>query len=100
MALIDVDAPPGAGRQEVLSLLSVFRGKVVDISHTRMIVEASGNKEKVEAIIELLRPIGIRSVTRTGCIAINRLSATDAMDATDALSEDTEQHVLAFTKTE
>ncbi|MBA3713171.1 MAG: acetolactate synthase small subunit [Pyrinomonadaceae bacterium] len=100
MALIDVDAPPGAGRQEVLSLLSVFRGKVVDISHTRMIVEASGNKEKVEAIIELLRPIGIRSVTRTGCIAINRLSATDATDATDAPLEDTEQHVLAFTKNE
>src|SRR5438034_1284801 len=59
MALIDVEAPAGERRQEVLSLVGVFRAKVVDISHTRMIIEASGNKDKVEAFIELLRPLGI-----------------------------------------
>ena len=74
MALITVNAQPGAQRQEVLSLVGVFRAKVVDISHTQMIVEASGNKEKVEAFIELLRPIGIHEITRTGRIAIGRLS--------------------------
>lgn len=77
MALIDVAATPGATRQEVLSLVAVFRAKVVDISQTGMIVEASGNKEKVEALIELLRPLGIRDITRTGCIAIGRLSNID-----------------------
>jgi acetolactate synthase I/III small subunit len=74
MALIDVQATPGAMRQEVLSLVAVFRAKVVDISQTGMIIEASGNKEKVEAFIELLRPMGVRDITRTGCIAIGRLS--------------------------
>jgi len=74
MALITVNAQPGAQRQEVLSLVGVFRAKVVDISHSQMIVEASGNKEKVEAFIELLRPIGIHEITRTGRIAIGRLS--------------------------
>jgi len=74
MALIDVAATPGATRQEVLSLVGVFRAKVVDISQSGMIVEASGNKEKVEALIELLRPLGIRDIIRTGCIAIGRLS--------------------------
>ncbi len=74
MALIYVAATPGEMRQEVLSLVGVFRAKVVDISEIGMIIEASGNKEKVEAFIELLRPIGIRDVTRTGCIAIGRLS--------------------------
>ena len=74
MALITVNAEPGSQRQEVLSLVGVFRAKVVDISHTQMIVEASGNKEKVEAFIELLRPIGIHEITRTGRIAIGRLS--------------------------
>jgi acetolactate synthase-1/3 small subunit len=74
MALIDVAATPGAMRQEVLSLVAVFRAKVVDLSQTGMIIEASGNKEKVEAFIELLRPVGIRDITRTGCIAIGRLS--------------------------
>ncbi len=74
MALIDVAATPGATRQEVLSLVGVFRAKVVDLSQTGMIIEASGNKEKVEALIELLRPLGIRDITRTGSIAIGRLS--------------------------
>ena len=78
MALITVNAEAGVQRQEVLSLVAVFRAKVVDISQTQMIVEASGNKEKVEAFIELLRPLGIHEITRTGRIAINRLSNGDA----------------------
>lgn len=73
MALITVSAAAGNQRQEVLSLVSVFRAKVVDISHTQLIVEASGNKEKVDTFIELLKPIGVTDITRTGHIAINRL---------------------------
>jgi len=83
MALIDVAATPGEMRQEVLSLVGVFRAKVVDISQTGMIIEASGNKEKVEAFIELLRPIGIRDITRTGCIAIGRLSPVRTTNVVD-----------------
>jgi acetolactate synthase-1/3 small subunit len=83
MALIDVAATPGETRQEVLSLVAVFRAKVVDISQTGMIIEASGNKEKVEAFIELLRPIGIRDFTRTGCIAIGRLSQVNSAPASE-----------------
>ena len=75
MALITVAAGLGVERQEVFSLVNVFRAKVVDISHTHLIVEASGNKEKVDTFIELLRPIGITDITRTGHIAINRLAA-------------------------
>jgi acetolactate synthase I/III small subunit len=78
MALITVDAASGLARQEVLSLVAVFRAKVVDISHTQLIVEASGNKEKVDAFIDLLRPIGISDITRTGHIAINRLAVSDS----------------------
>lgn len=80
MALITVEASGGAARQEVLSLVSVFRAKVVDISHTHLIVEASGNKEKVDTFIELLRPIGISDITRTGHIAINRLATAEAIE--------------------
>ncbi len=83
MALITVNAKAGLERQEVLSLVGVFRSKVVDISETQMIVEASGNKEKVEAFIELLRPIGISEITRTGRIAIGRLSNGTAAAPTD-----------------
>jgi acetolactate synthase-1/3 small subunit len=83
MALIDVDAAPGSQRQEVLTLVNVFRAKVVDISATRIIIEASGNRDKVEALIELLRPIGIHDVTRSGYIAVNRLSATAGAEDAD-----------------
>jgi acetolactate synthase-1/3 small subunit len=77
MALITVSASAGAERQEVLSRVNVFRAKVVDISHTQMIVETSGNKEKVDTFIELLKPIGVTDITRTGHIAINRLAVTE-----------------------
>ncbi|HEY6244811.1 MAG TPA: acetolactate synthase small subunit [Pyrinomonadaceae bacterium] len=87
MALITVAARAGAERQEVLSLVSVFRAKVVDISHTHLIVEASGNKEKVDTFIELLRPIGITDITRTGHIAINRLAATAAATSVEDEAE-------------
>ena len=87
MALIDCRATAGAMRQEVLSLVGVFRAKVVDISHTRMLIEASGNREKVEAFIELLRPMGIRDITRTGCIAINRVSNEESSQETVVSSQ-------------
>src|SRR5215216_32879 len=74
MALINVSAPAGAARQEVLSLVSVLRAKVGDVAHTRMLIEASGNREKVDAFIEMLRRLGINDITRTGYIAINRVS--------------------------
>jgi len=93
MALITVAASAGEARQEVLSLVSVFRAKVVDISHTHLIVEASGNKEKVDTFIELLRPIGITDITRTGHIAINRLAANGTAQTTEE-EEDEYEHLL------
>jgi acetolactate synthase-1/3 small subunit len=93
MALITVGANAGAARQDVLSLVSVFRAKVVDISHTHLIVEASGNKEKVDTFIELLRPIGIVDITRTGHIAINRLAANANAPTTEE-EEDEYEHLL------
>jgi acetolactate synthase I/III small subunit len=95
MALIDVSATPGASRQEVLSLVSVFRAKVVDISHTRMLIEASGNREKVDAFIEMLRPLGINDITRTGYIAINRVSHGEASQESGVTSQN-EEAATAF----
>ena len=82
MALIDVNAKNGAERQEIKDLVDIFRGKVVDISHEKMILEASGNKEKVDTFIEILRPFGVNEVTRTGSVAINRLSPFEGSEFT------------------
>lgn len=73
MALIDVNAESGITKQEILNLVGVFRAKVVDITHERIIIEASGDKKKVERFIELLKPFHINDLTRTGCVAINKL---------------------------
>ena len=93
MALITVNAEAGLPRQEVLNLVGIFRAKVVDVSHSQIVVEASGNKEKVETFIEMLKPIGIHEITRTGRIAIGRLSNLEAEeDETDGNHETNETY--------
>jgi len=75
MALIDVNARTADDRQEIKNLVDIFRAKIVDITHGRMIIEASGNKEKVTRFIGLLEPFGMNEVVRTGYVAINTLMA-------------------------
>ncbi len=82
MALIDVNAGTGDLRQEIKGLVDIFRAKVVDISHDKMILEASGNKDKVDTFIEMLRPFGVNEIARTGCVAINRLSPFESSEST------------------
>ena len=74
MALINVNAATGAERQDILNLVGIFRAKVVDMSHNEIVLEASGSSDKVDTFIELLKPFGVNEVTRSGCVAINRLS--------------------------
>jgi acetolactate synthase I/III small subunit len=74
MALINVTTTTGPARQEVLSLVDIFRAKVVDVSSDGVIIEATGDWAKVSALIELLKPVGIREIVRTGAVAIARLS--------------------------
>ena len=83
MALINVDAGSGAARQDILNLVGIFRAKVVDMSHDKIVLEASGNSDKVDTFIELLKPFGVNDVTRTGCVAINRLSPFEKTNASD-----------------
>jgi len=71
MMLIGLSAPP-AKRQEIFSLIEMFKGKVVDIGQKFVMVEVSGPEAKIEAFIDLCRPYGIKSVARTGTIAMPR----------------------------
>ena len=59
-------------RAEALRITDIFRGKVVDVSHDTLTIEVSGVEGKIEAILELLAPIGILELIRTGRIAIPR----------------------------
>ena len=59
-------------RPEVIQLVSLFRGRVVDVSRSSMMVELSGPEDKLEAFTDLVRPYGIRELARTGVIAMAR----------------------------
>lgn len=71
LALIKVHAPP-AERGEVIELVNIFRANIVDVGRKRLMVEISGHSEKVDAIIDMLRPYGIVELARTGRIIMPR----------------------------
>ena len=71
MALIRVKAEAGT-RAEVLRTIDIFRGKVVDVCPRSYAVEVTGSATKVQAIIDILRPIGIQEIVRTGAVAMTR----------------------------
>lgn len=76
LMLIAISAPQDK-RPEVLSLIEMFKGKVVDIGQKFVMVEVSGPEEKIEAFIDVCRPYGIKSVARTGTIAMARQAKTE-----------------------
>lgn len=71
VALIKVSAK-GADREEALRITNIFRAKIVDSSPTTYTIEVTGDEKKIEAIVNLLRPLGIKELVRSGPIAILR----------------------------
>jgi len=71
LALICVRAKP-ENRAEVLRIVSIFRCKVVDTGLEHYIIEVSGNEDKINALINLLKPMGIKKIARTGALALFR----------------------------
>ncbi len=71
LMLIKVRTPPGK-RSEVVELVEIFRGRIVDVAVDQVMIEISGQERKVEAFIEAVRPYGIIELVRTGRIALMR----------------------------
>ena len=80
LALIKV-AVNDETRSEVLSIIDIFRGKVVDVSAESYTVEITGDENKMMAIIDLFTPMGIKDIARTGSAALIRGSKTKAAKA-------------------
>lgn len=59
-------------RSEVMQIADIFRGKIVDADHSHLTVELTGTEDKIEALLDLLKPFGIKELVRTGKIAIAR----------------------------
>ena len=71
-------------RSEVIEIVNLFRGRVVDVGKASIMVEIAGTEEKIEALIELLKPYGIKELARTGVIAMARGTQQAKEDAATA----------------
>jgi len=89
LMLIRVQSPPGR-RSEIRELVEIFRGRIVDVSPDRMMIEISGQERKIESFIELMRPFGILELARTGRIAMVRGSSVKQGDGAAEAAVDPE----------
>ncbi len=64
--------PTSKTRSEVLRVADIFRAKVVDVGTKSYALEITGSKDKLEAFVEILRPLGLKEINRTGLIALKR----------------------------
>jgi hypothetical protein len=64
--------PVGPAQTQVKELAEIFRGRIVDVAADSVVVEISGTEKKIEGFIELVRPLGIMELVRTGRIAMVR----------------------------
>ena len=71
MVMIKI-SPRQEDKAEVLRIAEIFRGRIVDSSPKTYTIEVTGDEKKIESIVELLRPMGIKEFVRTGKIAIAR----------------------------
>ncbi|MDI6719321.1 MAG: acetolactate synthase small subunit [Methanomicrobiales archaeon] len=76
LALIKVNAEPGSSRAEVMQIASIFRAQIVDVGSKTVVLEATGDTNKINALEKLLRQYGIKELVRTGKIAVLRGSKT------------------------
>src|SRR5688572_18602114 len=82
LVLIRVNAEP-QHREEILRTADIFRARVVDVTQATFVLEVTGDEGKIEALIELLKPMGIQEVVRTGKVAIARGPKTKSRKAAE-----------------
>jgi acetolactate synthase-1/3 small subunit len=87
LAMIRVAATHEA-RSHVLELANVFRARVVDVAPESLTLEITGAEEKIDGLLELLRPYGVLEMVRTGIVAMRRGSKSAASTRTENTMDD------------
>jgi acetolactate synthase-1/3 small subunit len=72
LALIKVSTPDAKVRSDVINYTEIFKGHIIDVAHESLIIEITGDTDKINAFIELMKPFGIREIARTGIAALPR----------------------------
>jgi acetolactate synthase-1/3 small subunit len=71
LVLIKVKADPST-RSQIIEIVNLFRGKTVDVHNDSMTIEATGSPDKLAALLEMLRPYGVRELVQSGLVALGR----------------------------
>jgi acetolactate synthase-1/3 small subunit len=71
LMLIKLRADP-ATRSQIIEIVQLFRGKTVDVQNESMTIEATGSPDKLEALLEMLKPYGVRELVQSGLVALGR----------------------------
>ncbi|ABR55434.1 acetolactate synthase, small subunit [Methanococcus vannielii SB] len=72
LCLVKVYAPTEDSKSQVIQYVNIFRGKIIDLSTETLTVEITGDEQKVNAFLDLVRPMGIKEIARTGLTALMR----------------------------
>ena len=72
LVLIKIHTADSKARSDLIQYTNIFRGRVIDVAPDSMIIEVTGDSEKVDAFIDLSRSFGIKEIARTGATALNR----------------------------
>jgi len=72
LALVKVKTDDTKVRSDVINYTEIFKGHVVDVAHDSLVVEITGDSDKITAFVELMRPFGLKEIARTGVTALSR----------------------------
>ena len=72
LAMVKVETKTADIRTQVIQLVDVFRARVIDVAQDSVIVETTGTEEKIEGLLEVLRPYGLLELVRTGRVGMVR----------------------------
>jgi len=72
MTLVKVKCPDARARSDIINYANIFRARVVDVSSESLIVEITGDPDKINAFIELMKSFGVKEIARTGITALSR----------------------------
>jgi acetolactate synthase-1/3 small subunit len=83
-------------RTQIMQLADVFRARVVDVAPDSLIIEITGTDEKIDGLLEILRPFGLLEVARTGCLAMSRGKTVRASRQAESVADEPVDSAVSF----
>ncbi len=72
LVLIKLRVPDATTRSQIIEIVQLFRGNIVDVHAESLVIEATGSPEKLSALLEMLHPYGVRELVQSGLVAVGR----------------------------